>query len=543
MSNNEVNYNEIKVIFETVDAIKALVLNHQQKINAMPNERDTIVINAFAGPGAGKTTSCLEIAEKLKKQGFVTEYVQEYAKELVWDNNLELLNGSMKNQLTILQEQLKRIDRLYGKVDFIVTDAPVLLNATYLSKQNTEYAKAVQQIYGQFDNFNYFVKRDASTFEQEGRIHTLEQSLQIDRQLQSTLDTLNLYYRTYTHSTIDKVVTDAIRYRAEKLLPKAVNNNDYKSLNNIVQTIIGRKITAENKGELLVAVKKYVDDVTFKNMNVYEKLAEIKKCNRIISELNKLPEANKNNVTKTQDVAHSAITKFTITPLQEPQSNVVAVASATFYDTYTVNSITICKGESGNLYVRMPQKRTNQGNYIDVTHPLNAGTRQDINNTLINAFSVGNFHQETPMTERPVISAQNSVKFPSGQYGNILGRMDIVVNDMVIHNCKMAVNRNSEIPKLLMPTYKDKHGEFHSIAVPANSDSFKAMNDAALSEYNAEYSFKSLDDSALSVLKDSGIKFTAHKNAQGENVVKFKTADLQKINAAISPAMPKPTQK
>lgn len=243
------------------------------------------------------------------------------------------------------------------------------------------------------------------------------------------------------------------------------------------------------------------------------------------------------------NITNSAITKFTITPLQEPRNNVVAVASATFYDTFTVNSITICKGETGSLYVRMPQKRTNQGNYIDVTHPLNSGTRQDINNTLINAFSVGNFHQETPMTERPFISAQNSVKFPSGQYGNILGRMDIIVNDMVIHNCKMAVNINSEIPKLLMPTYKDKNGDFHSITVPANSDSFKAMNDAALAEYNTEYSFKRLDDSALSVLKGSGIKFTAHKNAQGENIIKFKTADLQKINSALSTAMPKPTQK
>ena len=243
------------------------------------------------------------------------------------------------------------------------------------------------------------------------------------------------------------------------------------------------------------------------------------------------------------NITNSAITKFTITPLQEPRNNVVAVASATFYDTFTVNSITICKGETGSLYVRMPQKRTNQGNYIDVTHPLNSVTRQDVNNTLINAFSVGNLHQEIPMTKKPVISAQNSVKYQSGQYGNNLGRMDIVVNDMVIHNCKMTVNRNSKIPLLSMPSYKDKNGEFHSIAVPVNSDSFKAMNDAALIEYNTEYSFKRLDDSALSVLKGSGIKFTAHKNAQGENVVKFKTADLQKINAALSPAMPKPTQK
>ena len=78
------------------------------------SDKHTIVINAFAGPGAGKTTSCLEVAEKLKKQGFVTEYVQEYAKELVYDNNLIMLDGHYEHQFDILKEQVKRNNRLYG---------------------------------------------------------------------------------------------------------------------------------------------------------------------------------------------------------------------------------------------------------------------------------------------------------------------------------------------------------------------------------------------------------------------------------------------
>lgn len=58
------------------------LISEQKEITSNNSDKNTIVINAFAGPGAGKTTSCLEVAEKLKKQGFVTEYVQEYAKEL-----------------------------------------------------------------------------------------------------------------------------------------------------------------------------------------------------------------------------------------------------------------------------------------------------------------------------------------------------------------------------------------------------------------------------------------------------------------------------
>ena len=64
------------------------LISEQKEITSNNSDKNTIVINAFAGQGAGKTTSCLEVAEKLKKQGFVTEYVQEYAKELIYAKQL-----------------------------------------------------------------------------------------------------------------------------------------------------------------------------------------------------------------------------------------------------------------------------------------------------------------------------------------------------------------------------------------------------------------------------------------------------------------------
>ena len=199
-----------------IDNLHSFISQHKEKISNSPQEHKTTVINAFAGPGAGKTTSCLEIAEKLKKQGFVVEYVQEYAKELVWDNRTDLLNGSPENQFNILKEQLTRVDRLYGKVDFIVTDSPVLLNSTYLANDIPEYNIAVQELYNHFDNFNYFVDRDISKFEVEGRIHNLEQSLKIDEELKNTLSNLNLEYVICNHNTIDNVVNDVIQYQNVK---------------------------------------------------------------------------------------------------------------------------------------------------------------------------------------------------------------------------------------------------------------------------------------------------------------------------------------
>lgn len=173
------------------------LISEQKEITSNNSDKNTIVINAFAGPGAGKTTSCLEVAEKLKKQGFVTEYVQEYAKELVYDNNLIMLDGHYEHQFAILNEQMKRINRLYGKVDFIVTDSPILLNNTYLNEdKNTEvysaYSDSVNKLYGLYNNFNYFVERDTSVFEKEGRIHNFEQSIAIDNELKTCYTIIKL---------------------------------------------------------------------------------------------------------------------------------------------------------------------------------------------------------------------------------------------------------------------------------------------------------------------------------------------------------------
>ena len=51
--------------------------------------KKTIVVNLFAGAGAGKTTCAWEIASELKKRGIETEYVSEYAKELVCCNSIK----------------------------------------------------------------------------------------------------------------------------------------------------------------------------------------------------------------------------------------------------------------------------------------------------------------------------------------------------------------------------------------------------------------------------------------------------------------------
>lgn len=254
------------------------LISEQKEITSNNLDKNTIVINAFAGPGAGKTTSCLEVAEKLKKQGFVTEYVQKYAKELVYDNNLIMLDGHYEHQFAILNEQMKRINRLYGKVDFIVTDSPILLNNTYLNEdKNTEvysaYSDSVNKLYGLYNNFNYFVERDTSVFEKEGRIHNLEQSIAIDNELKNMLHNNQIDFDVYTHATIDNIVRDSTIIYAKQLINSYCQDefdseadfSDLKKVGVAYTTTEDSKHTVEAVVNLVdYRLETYVDDKLFK---------------------------------------------------------------------------------------------------------------------------------------------------------------------------------------------------------------------------------------------------------------------------------------
>lgn len=68
-----------------------------------------MVVNLFAGPGTGKSTGAAYIFSKLKMKGFDCEYVSEFAKDKVWENNDEVF----KSQFYITGKQVFKIKRCY----------------------------------------------------------------------------------------------------------------------------------------------------------------------------------------------------------------------------------------------------------------------------------------------------------------------------------------------------------------------------------------------------------------------------------------------
>ena len=168
-------------------------------------EIKTVIVNAFGGPGAGKTTAAWEIAAELKKRGLCVEYVSEYAKELVWENRMDLLDGSLKHQSMLFVEQRKRVDRLNGQCDVVVTDSPLLLNLMYCKNCPKDYEDLVLKIHNEYNNFNFFVDRGedrGESFEQRGRIHNLTESMQKDKEIKGFLEKHKVFYGEYTHERV-----------------------------------------------------------------------------------------------------------------------------------------------------------------------------------------------------------------------------------------------------------------------------------------------------------------------------------------------------
>ena len=62
-----------------------------------------------------------------------------------------------------------------------------------------------------------------------------------------------------------------------------------------------------------------------------------------------------------------------------------AVASVTFDEEFVVHDIKIIEGING-LFIAMPSRKMNDGNYRDIAHPLLSETRVRINNAVLSAY-------------------------------------------------------------------------------------------------------------------------------------------------------------
>lgn len=63
-----------------------------------------------------------------------------------------------------------------------------------------------------------------------------------------------------------------------------------------------------------------------------------------------------------------------------------AIASITLDQEFVVHDIRVIDGNNG-LFVAMPSKRTPDGEFRDIAHPINSNTRGKIQNAVLEAYN------------------------------------------------------------------------------------------------------------------------------------------------------------
>jgi len=62
-----------------------------------------------------------------------------------------------------------------------------------------------------------------------------------------------------------------------------------------------------------------------------------------------------------------------------------AVVSITLDDEFVIHDIKVIEGEKG-LFIAMPSRRTGDGEYRDIAHPINSDTREKVQNVILQKY-------------------------------------------------------------------------------------------------------------------------------------------------------------
>ena len=71
--------------------------------------------------------------------------------------------------------------------------------------------------------------------------------------------------------------------------------------------------------------------------------------------------------------------------MQKDDTKLKAVASITIDDCFVVHDIKVLEGNQG-YFVSMPRRKTPDGQYKDVAHPINTPTREELNRLVLAEF-------------------------------------------------------------------------------------------------------------------------------------------------------------
>lgn len=151
----------------------------------------------FGGSGIGKSTTAAGLYHQMKLDGHNVELVREYVKGWAWAGT----KVNTYDQVYIFGKQARSEYMLYEKVDYIITDSPILLSPVYDLFYNGEDAMVQDSAFrfikkaekNGVQHINFLLDRQ-KPFNPEGRYETEEQARAVDIYVKKFLDSNSVPY-------------------------------------------------------------------------------------------------------------------------------------------------------------------------------------------------------------------------------------------------------------------------------------------------------------------------------------------------------------
>lgn len=71
-----------------------------------------------------------------------------------------------------------------------------------------------------------------------------------------------------------------------------------------------------------------------------------------------------------------------------------AIVSVTFENQFVVHDIKVIEGQNG-LFIAMPSRKTPDGEFKDIAHPINTDTREKIQTSILEAYEQAKVEDES----------------------------------------------------------------------------------------------------------------------------------------------------
>lgn len=128
----------------------------------------------------------------MKLAGHNVELIQEYAKDLVYEQRF----ATLKDQLYMLGKQNHRLHRTVSQVELVINDSPLVLSSLYSPPNYYKlFDEFVMEVFDSYDNVNFFMSRPASRpYQPSGRTQTMEQALEVRDRLVYYMDSHRIAY-------------------------------------------------------------------------------------------------------------------------------------------------------------------------------------------------------------------------------------------------------------------------------------------------------------------------------------------------------------